>query len=129
MKSQERIALKKETFNEVKKELVWLAGIFVVLVIVFKIAFYKENLTNILMLLLSVFWLGVMPGFVFMLYYLGRLSFAERLIIGTALGFAVLGIVSYYLGFMGLHLKIHHIVVPILEIVSGVVLFYYQNKK
>jgi hypothetical protein len=44
----------------------------------------------------------------------------ERLIIGTATSTAIIGISSYYLGLIGLHVKYHGIIIPAALISIGV---------
>ena len=50
-----------------------------------------------------------------MLYW-QNLSFLERAVAGTAVGMAVSGISSYYLGLIGLNLRFHAVLLPLLVI-------------
>ena len=106
------IALKKQLLNEGKI----LSGLFVVFVIVFKIVFFKESFLVVLKMVLSLFWLFVLPGFAVMLYWSDKLDFLERFVIGTALGLGVVGVMSYYIGLIGVNVNYHHMIFPILII-------------
>lgn len=108
------IALKKEIFD--LKELQYLGILFIAALIIFKIAFFKENMIMLLRNVLSVFWLFVLPGYFMMIYWKEKLGFTERFIIGTVLAAAVIGAVSYYLGLVGLDIKFHAIALPLILI-------------
>ena len=112
MIKEEMIALKKQLLNEGKI----LSGLFVVFVIVFKIVFFKESFLVVLKMVLSLFWLFVLPGFAVMLYWSDKLDFLERFVIGTALGLGVVGVMSYYIGLIGVNVNYHHMIFPILII-------------
>ncbi len=118
----ELIALKKVIFNLVKKELQYIGLIFLLLLIIFKIAFYKENILVLFRMVLSLFWLFALPGYFIMLYWEEKLGFLERFIIGIALSAAIIGIFSYYTGLMGLNIKYHSVVLPLILILVGVVI-------
>lgn len=113
------IALRKEDFNDLKKELQYIGLLFLTALAIFKIAFYKETFIVLFRNVLSLFWLFALPGYFMMLYWKEKIGFVERLIIGTALSAAVTGISSYYLGLMGLNIKYHAIVLPIALILIG----------
>jgi uncharacterized membrane protein len=113
--------LKKELFDTVKKESIYMGILFFVVVITFKIAFYKESFVMILRTVLSLFWLFAIPGYFVMLYWRENLDFMERFIIGIILSAAIIGIFSYYLGLLGLNIKYHAIIFPIALISLGIV--------
>lgn len=118
----ELIALKKEVFELVKKELQYIGILFLLVLIIFKIAFYKENLIVLFRNVLSLFWLFALPGYFIMLYWKEKLGFLERFIIGIALSAAIIGIFSYYIGLIGLNIKYHAIVLPLVLILIGIVI-------
>jgi uncharacterized membrane protein len=117
----ELIVLKKEVFNQVKKELQYIGLLFLLVLIVFKIAFLKEGIIALLRTVLSIFWLFVFPGYVIMLYWKEKLAFMERFIIGIMLSAAIIGIASYYLGLIGLNLKFHGIILPAILMLIGII--------
>src|SRR3989338_2433872 len=81
------IALKKEFFDILKKELMY-----------------------------ALFWLFVIPGYFIMLYWQEKLDFIERFFAGIILSAAVIGISSYYFGLIGLNIKYHAVFMPLLMI-------------
>ncbi len=122
MKIKELIALKKELFSVIKKELMYIGLLFLIVLIIFKIAFFKENITIILRTVLSLFWLFVLPGYFIMFYWNEKINFIERFVIGIALSAAIIGIFSYYIGLMGLNIKYHAILLPVVLILIGVII-------
>ncbi len=119
MTIQELIALKKEVFSLVKKEFQYIGILFLLSIIAFKIAFFKENLIVLIRTVLSLFWLFVFPGYLIMLYWKEKLEFLERFIIGIFISASVIGISSYYLGLIGLNIKYHMSVLPTVLIFIG----------
>ena len=119
--------MKKEIFELVKKELQYIGILFLLVLIVFKIAFFKENFIVLFRSVLSLFWLFALPGYFIMLYWKEHLGFTERFVIGIAISAAIIGIFSYYLGLIGLNIKFHHILLPILLIIIGI--FFNLSKK
>jgi len=114
------IVLKKEVFEKIKNESMYLSMIFIIFLILFKIIFFKENLMVIFKTVISIFWLFIIPGYFILFYWDEKLGFTERLIIGIALSAAVIGILSYYLGIIGLNIKYHTIILPLILILIGI---------
>ncbi|MBI2653409.1 hypothetical protein HYX02_01220 [Candidatus Woesearchaeota archaeon] len=112
--------MKKETFDLLKNELLIIGLIFVVTFIAFKIIFLTENFFVVLRTVLAIFWLLVLPGYFIMFYWKEQLKFFERLIIGVAVGTAIIGLTSYYIGLLGLHIKYHTVLLPIGLILVGI---------
>jgi len=121
------IVLRKEAFDLLAKELKYTGLLIMAALIIFKIAFFKENLAVLLRNVLSLFWMFVLPGYFIMLYWAEKLDFMERFIIGIALSAGVIGISSYYIGLMGLNMRYHAFILPFLLILTGFIVFY--NKK
>ena len=116
----ELTALKKEVFDFIGKELKYIGIALALVFVALKVTFYKESLLVVLRTSVSLFWLFILPGYSLMLYWREKLQFLERLVIGIALSAAVIGIVSYYLGLAGLHIKYHTVLLPALLIVIGI---------
>ena len=114
--------MKKEAFDAVKKESVYILFLLVISLIIFKIAFYKENFIVLLRNVLSLFWLFVIPGYFIMLYWHQKIDFIERFFIGILLSAAVIGITSYYIALLGLNIKYHPVLIPLVMILSGIIL-------
>ena len=121
--------MRKETFEQLKKEMLMIIGMFIIILIGVSIAFYNENFTGDLMMVLALFWLLILPGFSLMLYWHEELKFHERFVIGIGVGTAAVGISSYYIGLAGFHIKYHHIFIPIVLILIGVLVFYFEERK
>ncbi len=100
--------------------------IFLGVTIAFQIAFYNESILTNIRIVFSLFWLFVLPGYFLMLKWHDDVSFMLRLGIGTALGFAVIGTLSYYLAMLGLNFYIQSVVLPIVLSIAGF-LFYKKN--
>ena len=118
----ELIALKKEVFELIKKELQYIGSIFLIVLIIFKIAFFKEEISVLFRTVLSLFWLFVLPGYFILLYWKEKISFMERFFIGIVLSAGIIGILSYYSGIMGLNIKYHTIILPLVLILIGIVI-------
>ena len=110
------IALKKEAFDSLRKELQHLGILLLVLLIIFKIIFFNDDLFVIIKMVLSLFWLFILPGYFAIFYWHDKLDFIERLVIGAALSAAIIGGTSYYLGLAGLNIKYHGILLPLIII-------------
>ena len=116
------IALRKEIFEELKKELMYLGLIFIIALVSFKIAFFKESTAVLLRNVLSLFWLFALPGYSIMFYWHEKLSFLERFIVGFMIAAAVIGIFSYYFGLLGINVKFHAFALPLILILVGIVI-------
>ncbi|MBI2660066.1 hypothetical protein HYX07_02800 [Candidatus Woesearchaeota archaeon] len=119
--------MQKEIFNAMKREFQHIGLLFLLSFIIFKAVFFKESLWGIFRVVLSIFWLFVLPGYFIMLYWKEKLEFIERIVIGIALAAGTIGILSYYLGLIGLNIKYH---VPLLPLaIMGIGLIAALNKK
>ena len=113
--------MNKEAFNSIKEESRYIGILFLAALIIFKIVYFKENFAVLLKITASLFWIFVIPGYFAMLYWKEKLEFAERFVIGVLLSAAVIGIFSYYIGLIGLNIKYHTFVLPILIMAVGLV--------
>lgn len=118
----ELIALSRETFDNIKKEFLYIGVLFIIIFIIFKIIYYKNSFLTSLRFASSLFWLFVLPGYCIMLYWKEKLDFLERFVIGISMSAAVIGILSYYTGLIGLNIKYHVFLLPAVLIVIGVIL-------
>ena len=108
-------------FHAIKKEIQYVGLLFIAGLVIFKIVFFNEKLFVVFRIVLSLFWLFVIPGWFIMLYWKEKLEFIERLVIGTALSAGVTGVASYYFGLFGLNLKYHAVLLPLVIIFIGFV--------
>lgn len=123
-----KTALKKEIFEKIKKEAISLIIVLGIFLIIFKLVFFKESFTIILKVVFSIFWLFVLPGYLIMYYWHQKLEFIERLIVGIALSAAFIGIFSYYFGILGINIKFHTILLPIILIIIGFFINFFNRK-
>ena len=112
--------MRKEVFEQLKKELVLVGAIFAIIVLTAKLVFIKEELFVVLRAIASIFWLIVLPGYFIMFYWSQELKFFERLIIGIGVATAVTGLLSYYTGLIGVHIKYHIFLLPLVIIIVSV---------
>lgn len=103
----------------VNKETKFLLGLFLVLYIIFQIVFYKQNFMTVLKTVISLFWVFILPGYFLMLYWHKKIGLLERLVAGTLLSAALIGITSYYVGIAGLNVNFHSIILPPMLIAIG----------
>ena len=116
----EEIALKREIFD--LKEMKYLGILFLLALIAFKIAFFRENSIVLLRSVVALFWLFVVPGYFIMLYWKNKLDFIERAVAGIGISAAIIGILSYYISLAGLNLRFHAIILPLIIILAGVII-------
>lgn len=113
--------MKKEVFETLKKELQYIGMLFLLVLTIFKIAFFKEEFIVLFRTVLSLFWLFALPGWIIMLYWQDKLDFIERFIIGIIVSAGIIGILSYYLGLIGLNIKYHTILLPLAIMAVGLI--------
>lgn len=104
----------------IKKELIYF-GIFLILFYAFfQIYYHNDRIWTIVKLTAGHFYLYIIPGYCLMLYYLKKLDFISRLIIGAGLGYALTGFVSYFL-LVALHINVlkSYLFVPPFAIMLG----------
>ena len=116
----ELIALSKALFDFVKKELIYLGIVFLALFVILKVVFFKESFVVLARYAISLFWLFILPGYFAMLYWREKIEFMERIVIGFAVSAAVIGVFSYYIGLIGLNIKYHTFLLPMILIIAGI---------
>lgn len=116
------IALKKENFELIRKELQYIGLLFLLALVIFKIAFFRESILVLARSVLSLFWLFVLPGYSIMLFWKEKLGFTERFAVGILLSAAVIGVFSYYVGLMGLNIKYHAVILPLVMVLAGIII-------
>ncbi|MBI2140942.1 hypothetical protein HYU16_00810 [Candidatus Woesearchaeota archaeon] len=97
---------------ELKREAKFAVAAFIAATIIFKIAYYKEGLIEVVKTTASLFWLFVIPGYALTFYWREKLGFVERTVAGTVAAMAVSGVASYYLGLAGLKIQNQTILLP-----------------
>ena len=112
--------MKKEIFD--LKELKYLGILFLLALIIFKIAFFKENIVVLIRTVVSLFLLFALPGYFIMFYWKEKIDFLERFVVGISLSTAIIGIFSYYTGLLGLDIKYHMFLLPVVLILIGIII-------
>lgn len=114
---------KAEIYKDMKK----IGLSFLVAVMIFWIAFYKDSVFNIIRIVASFYWLFVIPGYMTLIHFRKEFSFIIRFVLGIASGLGIYGFLSYYLGLFGIHVNYHWFIVPLL--ISGISLFLLIKKR
>jgi hypothetical protein len=113
--------------DQLKQELKLLALGYIVLGIIFYIAFQNSSVLQILRATAALYWMFVIPGYALSLC--SKQGFVERLIIGLSVQAGVFGLASYYAGLLGWHVATHGIVLPIISIIIGIILWKRNDKQ
>jgi len=98
--------------NEIFK----LVLLFLIITSLLRIIFYAENTLVILKIVAAMFWLLILPGYCITRMWGAECSFFERVSIAIPVSIAVIGISAYYLGLVGINLKILAVALPALII-------------
>jgi len=93
-----------------------------VLSIVLQAVFFRESISVVQRFLASFYWMFLLPGAFLLMRWRERWGFTERLIAGSALSLAAFGVLSYHLGLLGLHVRLHGLLLPPLFIAAGLLL-------
>lgn len=104
--------MEQTTQSHSNKEVKAILASFVILAILLKIVFYKETTIIVLKTVATISWLFVLPGYFISKIWQQDLNFTERLIICIPISAAIIGISSYYLGLLGLNLRIQSFILP-----------------
>lgn len=89
----------------INKDLLYLIYFSIVVFVIFKIIFYKEDISNIFRLFISLLILGIFPAYILSEIFFSALDFIPKILVGMCLSFGIVGIFGYYLGLMGIHIK------------------------
>jgi len=114
--------IKKEVQGELKNLLILVVTILIIL----KIAFYKETLVNVLKFGLTFVYFSLLPGYFILFNFRKNISRNIRLILAFPIGFAIYIIIAYYLNIF-INLK-YIIILPLIIIILSTFFIYYQIK-
>ena len=109
----------KDVVSMIKKECLYLIYIVLGLIILLKIIFYNESFLVTTRIAALLWWMFILPGWSLMLYWQSKLDFLERVVIGAGIGIAVFGVVGYNLSILGLDLKYHSVIIPLVMLLVG----------
>ena len=111
----------------IKKESRILLAVFIITYVIFQIVFYKQSFTIVLRTVFSLYWVFIFPGYFLMLYWHKKISVIERLVIGSLVAAAATGVISYHLGLIGINIKYHSVLLPLILIIIGVLIIFIKN--
>lgn len=84
---------------------------------------------SIVRILLSLYWLFVIPGILICYVIFDKLEFIERFAIGILLGGIITGIPAYYLGLIGIPIKNSIFILPFIYILIFLGLMFFLKKE
>ena len=116
MRIPEKVALEKNNINEkMKRESKYLLILMGIIIVIFKIIFYREGLLILAWAVISFFLTFTIPGFILCYLWHEDLDFTERFIVGNMIGLMTIGIISYNISiYTGIHIKHISIIAPII---------------
>ena len=112
----------KDLLNLLKKDFSYLLISYLIVIIIFKIGFYKESLFSLARILFSLYWIFAIPGIFITHTFSSRMKFIERFFIGFGIGAAIIGLFSYYIGLVGFHVKYHGVLLPLIVIIVTIII-------
>ena len=118
-----------DTIKLIKTESKYLIYLLVALLILFKVVFYKESITILARTVIALFWLFILPGFSLMYIWQDKFDFLERLISGTVLGIALIGLASYYFTLFNVDIRLQYLLTPVLLLVISAGFILKKQKK
>lgn len=116
--------VRKGTWNgELRILLLVLLSLFAVL----QVTFFRESVWQIATLTLQLCYLFVLPSYCLMLYRRGEVTFLSRLLNGTMLNLAMLIVLSYMFGVIGIPIRYHATWLPFMIAILGLVGYRYRD--
>lgn len=119
MKGDDKVVLVRESAS--------IGIVYLVVLLAFRIVFYRQDFLAVVSVVSGLFYLFVIPGIFIMWNYRQKFDFLERLVFGFALCAGCLGIVSYHMGLLGLHVKYHMLIIPPAIILAAVIFGYWKK--
>ena len=116
-----------KSLKNLKADAISMGISFLISITLLKIVFYNSEFTTIVRTVFSFFWIIAIPGFAIMYFWNDKLKFAERFVLGCAVGFSVIGVLSYYLGLFGLNIL--YLIIPLPIVISIIPVLILKLKK
>ncbi|MEK6967026.1 MAG: hypothetical protein AABX51_00160 [Nanoarchaeota archaeon] len=89
-----------------------------------QIAFFKESPIIVGRLVLSLFFLFVIPGWCVLYLWREKIGFFERAVSGTLLFAGIFVLSAYYSGFVGIHIKYSTWIIPFIGYAAFIIQFF-----
>lgn len=115
--------MKRKLFEIIRKESKYLGMILLALLILLKIAFFRESIISVIKISAVSFLVFLIPGYLLSIRWYDKFHFTERIMVSSFFTITSYGLLGYYLGLIGLHIKHHIYVLPILISALGIALF------
>lgn len=113
---------------EQQRELLWLCAIFLGMVVLAKATFYRESLRFLFPFVAKLFLIFVFPGYTLLLFQRETIGLSRRIALGIGINLGLLLTLSYTLGMVGIHLRYHHLIIPLPITILGLTLFAYRAR-
>lgn len=97
-----------------------LTKVFVYSFLVLKIVFYNEPFFSVLNYAIALGVITYIPGYLLTKKLLEHDE--QRLLFGSMISLTIIGVASYYLGLLGMHLNLTSFLLPALLITTGLIL-------
>jgi hypothetical protein len=114
--------LQSEVLHKIRTEAKVIVMVGAFLLIGLKIVLFSEAFLSLVRITAALMWMYVIPGYV-LLFSAKDMPLPARMGIGTCAAIALYGIMSYYLGIVGAHVRFHWTILPFLMIGFGYLLF------
>jgi hypothetical protein len=108
--------------QQLKDDAVWVIAATIILGIILKILFPLSSITEIAKLIGGALWLFALPGYCIMLPWRSEIELKERIVVGMLAAAGLFAVASYYFGIIGLHIRYHTILFPIIVVLVSVIL-------
>ena len=108
--------------QQLKDDAVWVIAATIILGIILKILFPLSSITEIAKLVGGALWLFTIPGYCIMLAWRKEIELKERIVVGMLAAAGLFAIASYYFGIIGLHIKYHTILFPIIVVLASIIM-------
>lgn len=101
--------------------------LFIAVLVIFKVVYLKESVFSLSKLVLSYFYLYILPGCLFLISH-RSIKYSHRLILGFGLGLALTNIITYLLSlFFNVSIYISIYLVPLILIIISLVYSYKKS--
>lgn len=119
----------KELGRAILKELGIISMFIFFVAVILTIVFSQTQTSTLVKFMFGMLWFAVLPGYCVMLPWRTSISLGERTVIGTLVILGVFGVISYYLGLLGIRIQYHTILLPFFVIVGTAVCLFIQQLK
>ncbi len=117
-----------DLLNLLKKDSLYTLMSYLIITIIFKIGFYNEPLFSLARIVFSFYWLFIIPGIAITYVLPNEMRFTERFFIGSGISAAIIGLLSYYAGLLGLHIQYHGVLLPLIILSFAIIMILKKNR-